>query len=658
MSIFTRNRFLLFACAVLAAAQAVFAADPGDRTQMRMVFDARTSRTMLFGGATPIDAATLIAYDLADTWEWVGDHWVQRFPAHTPTGRSLYSMVYDTTRFRTVMFGGKSGKTHLNDTWTYDGNDWTEITPTTSPAARILAGAAYDSARDRIVLFGGNVFASDGKTLNAVYDTWEFDGTNWIQVATAGPTVIKPILVYDPSRGEMLMLGMDPSERTLMYSYDAASATWKPIVPPTLPDCVNESGVAFQSTDNTVILFGGACTTSSVGGATWQWDGESWSQMTTTNDPGRLSGEAMTFDAARQQIMMYGGSLAFANPRAATIALKDGIWNELHDPVSPSSRSLFIMATDPDSNTVWMFGGQNETDVITDFWEYQNGKWTQSGLNLTNGPSICSTPTAAYDTDRKRLIVVCADSGTFEWDGTAETWTAANPKTKPGQRRFSSMSYDPVLKKTVLLGGFDDVNFLNATWLWDGTNWSQQKNKPPTARYLAAQWFDPLMKKTVVYGGIGRASSLDRLQRYSDMWSFDGNGWTQMKAITATPGQRYGAQTAIDPTTNTLLLFGGIRLDVNGQVSIQVYANDMWKWDGNSQTWTQLQPQTLPAGRENGKMAFDPTQNAIVLFGGFNGLFLSDLWTYDLSKSNWTPHIENVGTPDIPTLPRRRPGGG
>ncbi len=658
MSVFTRNRFLLLFVAVLAAAHAVFAADPGDRTQVRMVYDMKTSRIVLFGGATPLDAGTQIAYDLADTWEWVGDHWVLRHPAQTPPGRSVYSMVYDTTRFRTVMFGGKSGQVHLNDTWTYDGNDWTEITPATSPSPRILAGAAYDSARDRIVLFGGNVFLADGKTLSSVYDTWEFDGTSWKQVATTGPTVVNPIMVYDPSRGQMLMLGMDANQNTLMYSYDASSATWNQIVPPTLPDCVNQAGLAFQSTDNTVILFGGTCTSSLATGATWQWDGANWAQMTTVNDPDRLSGQAMTFDALRQQVMMYGGTLAFSLPRAATLTLKDGTWNELHDATSPSSRSLFVFATDPTTNTIWMVGGQDETGVISEFWQYQNGKWNQTGLNLTKGPSACSTPTAAYDTDRKRLIVVCADSSTFEWDASSSTWTTASPTTTPPLRNFSSMAYDPVQKKTVLFGGFDTINFLDQTWLWDGTNWSQQKNNTPTGRQLAAMWFDPLMKKTVVYGGIGRASSLDRLERYSDMWSFDGSGWTQMKSVTATPGQRYGAQVTVDPTSGTVLLFGGMRLDINGQTSTQVYANDMWKWDGNAQSWTQIQPQTVPTGRENGGMTYDPTQNQFVLFGGYNGLFLSDLWTYDPAKNNWTQYVETIGSGNVPTPPRRRATGG
>lgn len=665
MSVFTRNRTLLLVFIALAAAPAAFAADPAARSGVRMVYDARTTRTVLFGGSTPLDAGTQLTYQLSDTWEWVGDHWVQRFPAHTPPGRSAHVMVYDSVRQRSIIFGGNatttqptitSTFTYLNDTWAYDGTDWTQLTPATSPAARVLAGAAYDSGRDRVVMFGGYTLSADNKTASPVYDTWEFDGTNWKQTAATGPTVVNPILVYDPSRSEMLMLGMSDisKQTTVMYSYDPASSTWKQIVPPTLPDCVNEGNAAFQDTDNTVIFFGGTCTTSGLTGETWQWDGANWSKMSTVNDPDRINGQAMTYDANRQQVMMYGGTLAFGNPRAATLTLKDGTWNELHDPVSPSSRSLFAMATDPDNGTIWMLGGQNETDVITDFWEYQNGKWT-SNINLSSGPAVCSTPTAAYDTDRKKLVVVCADSSTYEWDGAAQTWTTESPKTTPTQRRFSSMAYDPAIKKTVLFGGMpDDASFSDETWLWDGTNWTRQKNNHPESRQGAAMWWDAQMQKVVLYGGIGRASTLDRIERYGDMWSYDGSNWTEMKTITTAPPPRYGAQWSVDPKTNDVLLIGGLRLDVVGQLSTQVYANDMWQWDGNAQKWTQLQPAHLPTARENGRMVWDPSQNVFVLFGGFNGLYLSDLWTCDPAKNDWTQAIESINDIQIPTPPRRR----
>ena len=132
------------------------------------------------------------------------------------------------------------------------------------------------------------------------------------------------------------------------------------------------------------------------------------------------------------------------------------------------------------------------------------------------------------------------------------------------------------------------------------------------------------------------------MTRYSDMWTFDGNGWTQLTPSGGTPGPRYGAQILVDPRTNHLLLFGGLFDTVTPPVppatsptEVQSYVDDMWEWDGSA--WTQLHPAAVPPARENGRMAYDPTRNEVVMFGGYAGTFLSDLWTYD--GSTWAVKI-------------------
>src|SRR5207244_1500592 len=162
---------------------------------------------------------------------------------------------------------------------------------------------------------------------------------------------------------------------------------------------------------------------------------------------------------------------------------------------------------------------------FSDFWRYDNGAWTEVIADGT--PVGCLTPMAAFDTDRSKLVVVCADaSTTYERGGTA--WKSITPPSQsvPKFPRFASMTYDQTAKKTVLLGGFDGTNYSDQTWTWDGTAWAQQKKNPPAARVLASMWYDPTLKKTVIYGGIGRLTTTDRVTRYSDMWTFDGNGWT------------------------------------------------------------------------------------------------------------------------------------
>ena len=115
------------------AATAAFAVNPSARYETRMVFDAQSSHMILFGGVTGIDSGTRLAYRLDDTWEWTGSHWIQRFPAHTPVGRSAHAMVYDSNRSRIVMFGGRSDSADLADTWVYQNmfqkSDWTQLDP-------------------------------------------------------------------------------------------------------------------------------------------------------------------------------------------------------------------------------------------------------------------------------------------------------------------------------------------------------------------------------------------------------------------------------------------------------------------------------------------------------------------------------------------------
>jgi hypothetical protein len=653
------KRSSLLIGALLLTAQASVASFPSARTETRMVYDARTTHMILFGGASAVDSGTKLAYDISETWEWTGARWVERYPASSPSARSNHAMVYDRARDRVVLFAGKSGTitvgttptfagiplpNELNDTWIYQNDTWTQLATPSSPSKRQLPGMTYDSIRDRIVLFGGTQTTStDGRTstANSLTDTWEFDGTTWTQRASTGPQVAKPILQYDAARNQVIMMGLDSNSATLMYTYDPAAGAWNQIKPATFPACVNESAMTYQPTKSTVLLTGGVCNTSSLTDETWEWDGTTWTKINTTStDPDRVFGQALAFDESRGLAMVYGGTQAFASPRSATWVYGSTLWLLLTDTSTPSPRSQFVLKGDPNNNTLWLFGGFDDgTNYIADFWKYQNGQWQQ--VTSTGGPASCITPTGAYDTDRKKLVIVCSSSDTYEWDGTNWTKdTITDSGKKPPVRRFSSMVYDQTLKKTVLLGGLDSSNaYLDQTWMWDGATWTQQKNHPTTAREHASMWYDPIAKKTIVYGGIGRPSTLDRITRYNDMWSFDGSGWTDMK-ITATPGMRYGAQTTVDPRTSHLLLLGGLRVDTDAttQIQTQVYANDMWEWDGTA--WKQLVLPNLPPTRENGGLEYDPSRRQMTLFAGYGGFFHDDVWIYD--QGIWTVRDEAV----------------
>jgi len=640
----TRNRIVFFlTSAALFLAPALFAATPAARTGTHMVYDPKSTYTVLFGGQSPFDAGTAKAYNLNDTWYWVGDHWVQVYPATTPSGRSFQTMTYDVAHSRITMFGGKTDTlTGIDETWVYDGTDWTQLHPSTAPSPRIWAGSAYDKTRNRMVLYGGQFTTSDLKTTTPYYDTWEFDGTNWTQIGNNGPQITTPLLAYYEPTQQMIMLGSDTSQKPHMYSLNAATGVWTEMTPSTMPDCVNDAGLVYQAHDPKVlVLYAGTCSSSGTGSNTYEWDGTNWQLVGPPSATFRLTGEAIAYDAARRTTTIFGGTEAFSIPRGQTLTYHDGVWTTPPDlALSPSPRSLFAFNTDPVNGVVWLIGGMDATATLDDIWKYSRGTWKE--VPFANAPTACVSPVSAFDTDRNKLVVVCQDNSVHEFDGSAwATIDTSALKKFPQVRRFSAMTYDQNIKKTVLFGGFNDVSYLNETWTWDGTTWTQVDHNNAPARSHAAMWFDPTLKRTVIYGGIGQRSSQDRIERFSDMWSFDGTGWTEMTSVTTTPGQRYGAQVTVNPADGKVYLFGGLKLTVDGAKQSQDYVNDLWVWDGKA--WSQVNTSTIPPARENGGLAFDPIANELVLFGGYAGYYRSDAWA--LRGGDWVLHPEAIPQP-------------
>ena len=71
-----------------------------------------------------------------------------------PSARSLHAMAYGSDRGRTVLFGGQITGAFLNDTWEWDGTEWTQVADT-DPSPRDACGAIYDPSRRRMILLGG-----------------------------------------------------------------------------------------------------------------------------------------------------------------------------------------------------------------------------------------------------------------------------------------------------------------------------------------------------------------------------------------------------------------------------------------------------------------------------------------------------------------------
>ncbi len=153
------------------------ATSPKPRADTGLVFDSNRNVCVLFAGLGKEDTSFL---QLNDTWEYDGTNWTKKTPTNSPSARCGAAMCYDSKRNVTILFGGQlSDGTVTNETWEYNGTTWVQASLAQSPPARWVAFMAYDSDRQRCVLFGGE--KEEGGNWIALGDTWEYDGTNWVE---------------------------------------------------------------------------------------------------------------------------------------------------------------------------------------------------------------------------------------------------------------------------------------------------------------------------------------------------------------------------------------------------------------------------------------------------------------------------------------------
>ena len=94
------------------------------------------------------------------------------------------------------------------------------------------------------------------------------------------------------------------------------------------------------------------------------------------------------------------------------------------------------------------------------------------------------------------------------------------------------------------------------------------------------------------------------------------------------PNRRHDSALAFDPIQNSLFIYGGFE-DSNE------FFDDMWRFDLNTQTWEEvLSPSSLtPGPRSNSYMQVLSNRRLLLLFGGSTVQGpISDLWLFDLDN--------------------------
>jgi hypothetical protein len=592
-----------------------------------MAYDSDRRVTVLFGGFNGSAVN-------GETWEWNGTVWSRR-EVSGPSPRGGHAMAYDSVRHVTVLFGGAfvtpEGVVPLNDTWEWNGTVWTQrIVAGPKPSPRASHTVVYDSLRQRTVLFGGY---DDSSGIDNG-ETWEWNGAGagaWTQRTVTGPSPRGGHrMVYDAGAGVAVLFGgwinggsTNSSETWEWNGAGAGSWTHRSA---TGPSPRRAHAMAYDSARGVTVLFGGNLGTSQnvqPSGETWEWNGAGGGNWTPVIGGGPLprQSHAMVYDAFRQKTVVFGGDNG-GSCNGETWERETTGWT-LRASSGPSPRvEGSAMAFDVDRSVAVLFGGASlPASYQADTWEWNGARWTQ---RMVAGPSGRYNHAMAYDAARHATVLFggqvnangnagSVSGETWLWNGSVWTlWVGAGPSAREGHR----MVYDAGRSVVVLFGGWNPNGTVNGeTWEWNGAGsgtWAVRSTSGPAPRAQHDMAYDALHGVTVLFGGnVHDSTGGPPTSSNDETWTWNGAGvGTWSRRFVSGPSPRQDHAMAYDADRNLMVLYGGYD-------GITGLCNDQtWEWNGSA--WARRMIGGPPPLAGPG-ITYDATRRKTILFGGFGG---------------------------------------
>jgi hypothetical protein len=165
----------------------------------------------------------------------------------------------------------------------------------------------------------------------------------------------------------------------------------------------------------------------------------------------------------------------------------------------PPARTNGVMADDPATGSIVLFGGQGKSASLEDTWIWDGSSWSQA--HPSTSPPALSGAQMAYDPISRDLVLVggqietgtifngpvaCSSGSSGSASGHSDSSTGvippadAQPAATP--RPSSRPSTPIVVGPSCGVTGAENA----ATWLWDGSNWSQAAGSTPSIGFGAA----------------------------------------------------------------------------------------------------------------------------------------------------------------------------
>jgi hypothetical protein len=213
-------------------------------------------------------------------------------------------------------------------------------------------------------------------------------------------------------------------------------------------------------------------------GATWEWDGVAWRDVTPRGFQDPDSGVVYPPDS--------GALPAFERPQA---------W---WDPVR---RRVTI------GGTFIRYPGR-----AVAVYEWDGTSWRERPEGYRNPvPEIGDWPAVAFDALRQRIVVFRGSSPS--WPSTTcelgAAWVCLNPQVTPTVS--TAMAWDAPTQRTVLVGD-------GTAWTWDGTAWSEMADNPGPLGREKRLVFDTTRSRLILFHA--QSAQADGSTQFSSVWEF------------------------------------------------------------------------------------------------------------------------------------------
>ena len=425
-----------------------------------------------------------------------------------------------------------------------------------------------------------------------------------------------------------------------------AEGEWDDVPIPRMPARAGHVAVLDPGRER-VVIFGGFDAYDEFKSDTWALaiDEASWVAITPLGEvpPGRYFHSGI-YDPVRERLIIFGGWDGSSRNDVWALSLSgEPVWTRLFPAgAPPAPRWGHAAAYDPIADRMIVIGGTGGSGNMNDVWALSLGgspTWT-----LVAPSGVAPTPRAqhavAYDASAQRIILFGGNDGSLRNDAWAlslsgaPAWSALSPAgTAPTGRRGHAAVYEPIGQKVLVFGGYDgtyraDVHSLSLSGdiAWTAIS---PAGIVPEGRYASASILDGARNRLLVCGGD------DGPNRRQDTWALalgDDPAWSDATP-SAWPTARWGHASAYDSRGGRMLVVGGDEALVSG-------INDVWALSlGAEPAWSSIATQGgAPSGRRQHTAIYDPRRDRLIVFGGFDGALRNDTWALSLrAPFQWIP---------------------